>query len=155
MAQGFRTPAAAGLRCCIASRPVVPRLDCAAACSCERTQFSEIKQQCMVKFQQDGCKRASLECRRLNTFCSSQILDQCPTLGTRGPSTHESSFAVGFADAFCSLKLSTTTILPYAPARALGCSSTSSICGLSMRHGDAGISHGAGSPFPRYLRSWR
>ena len=42
MAQGFRTPAAANLRCCIASRAVVPRLDCAAACSCERTQFSEI-----------------------------------------------------------------------------------------------------------------
>src|SRR5580692_2634250 len=155
MAQGFRTPAAANLRCCIASRAVVPRLDCAAACSCERTQFSEIKQQCMVKFQQDGCKRASLECRRLNTFCSSQTRDKCPTCGTRAPSTHESSFAVVFADAFCSLKSSTTTTFPYAPVRALECSSTSSICALSMRHGDAGTFHGAGSPFPRYLQSLR
>src|ERR1700690_3428442 len=110
------------------------------------------QQQCVVKFQQDGCTRASLECRRLNTFCSSQTLEKCPTFGTRGPSTHESSFAAVCADAFCSLKSSTTTTFPYAPVRALACSSTSSICGLSMRHGATGISHGVGSPFPWYLQ---
>lgn len=40
MAQVFRTPGAAEFRCCIASRPR-PSPVCAAACSCERTQFSE------------------------------------------------------------------------------------------------------------------
>jgi len=89
---------------------------------------------CLIKIRQQKSTRASLVCQKLNTSCSSRNCARCRPFGTRARSTRESSSAAVCADISCSLRSSTTNTSPCALAHAISCASTSSICGLSMRH---------------------